>query len=223
MNKNFKMASAAAAVAVAAMLTNMLPASAVAAGSGVSVGGSSITEQSTNRPPLPPCILAKSGATIDLTNTGTFTAQTQVYVGTTKMRFTASSTFNFGPTGIFGPTDTTCTGVPYAVPGSITVAHAAPTVAGTSVLCSGAATYRRVADTYEVTTAVVTTAPPAASTGNASCTVNGAAENSVLAFTGNQNPCFDGFFVRVPNCDPTGTGSPDVTEMQGVYTQTSRI
>ena len=170
--RTLKAAGVAAVAAAAALLAYMSPA--LAAGGGLSTGSTSINE--TGTPTVPLCLQAKANANITLNNTGAFQVGTGMpYVGGWTASFTASSTFYFGPTGIFS--DNLCT-TPALVPvtGS----------ASGGVSCSGlAGTYSRVSNAYVVQA-------------SGSCTANGATGNTTLAFTGNQNPC-------LPTPEPCGT------------------
>lgn len=202
MNRTFKVVGAGIAVAAAAMVPNVSPASA--AGGGVSMGETSIDERPGG---TPRCAEARSGAIITLHNDGTFQVGTSVpFVGATKATFTASRGFFFNPAGTFA--DGSCT-MPLVVPGGLQVVEETSLLPGApanvgDVSCSGTGGYsRQASNVYVVTTAV----------GASTCSVNGSPQTStVLTFTGNQNPCLADFPVPDPCTVPN-------TELVGVYTQ----
>lgn len=175
------------------------PASAEPA-AGVSTGSTNISV--SNAVGVPLCAQARSAA-ITLDNTGTFMAQTAVYEGTSTATYTASTSFWFNPAGTFS--DSLCS-VPYLVPGSLTVTGSNGT---SSVSCSGSAVYtRQAANAYVITTAGMAN----------SCSVTVGATttpalSAILTFAGNQDPCFDGFPLPLP--DPCGVAP----ELVGVYAQ----
>lgn len=194
-SKSLKVGGTVAAVAAAGLLGNMSPASAEP-GAGITTGVSEVrTDNAAGTLPLPPCAHA-TALTIELTTTGTFMAQTEVFAGSATATFTATEDFWFSPLGIF--TDGLCA-VPAPVPGTLTVT-------GTGLSCSGGAQYtRQGANAYAITTLL----------GSNTCTVNGTtALSSILTFTGDQNPCFGEDFP-LPLPDPCAIAP----EFVGVYSQ----